>query len=92
METLKPSNTYRFFKFQLSELLDSRPSQVHMLYQYSSGASLKPQSAADKAFGTSKSLFQKHSPMGDSSESTIGSGAEKAPKKKLSMIFSRMRL
>jgi hypothetical protein len=80
-------------------MLDLRPSQVHTLYNYSTGATLKPFSAAEKAFCAPKSLPKSsgHSPGNSSSisgeqQQTIGGGVDKAPKKKLSMIFSRMRL
>lgn len=81
---------------RLSELLESRPSQVHLIYQYSAGASLKPAFAAEKTFGATPKSFTTKSGHSPGAFSTVSrdlsiTGGEKASKKKLSMIFSRMR-
>ncbi|KAL3084721.1 hypothetical protein niasHT_031606 [Heterodera trifolii] len=65
---------------RLSELLDHRPSAVHALYQHSSGASIRPVVAAERAFGTIKEqqhhrltdAQQQQNPITVSSSSTTG--------------------
>lgn len=88
--------TSHWLHLQLSELLESRPSQVHLIYQYSAGASLKPAFAAEKTFGATPKSFTTKSGHSPGAFSTVSrdlsiTGGEKASKKKLSMIFSRMR-
>ncbi|KAL3078086.1 hypothetical protein niasHT_036969 [Heterodera trifolii] len=51
---------------RLSELLDHRPSAVHALYQHSSGASIRPVVAVERAFGTIKQ--QQHHRLTDAQQ------------------------